>query len=226
MAAFEAAYLAGAHHFEVDIRATLDNEIVCLHDSTLDRTTDCTGSVGSVTYSYVEGCDAGSWFDPSFTGEPVPRLYDLLNYFSDKEIGIYIELKTGGLEEDLLELLSSLGMFDKVTVISFGLNLLDDVLDSLSPEEELDTIWLQSTVDPSMLATAVSHDLTGVGVAHDATAESIIDAAHELNLLFNVWTVNDSSDMRQFVNWGVDTLTTDYPDRALGIGVCFLSAVM
>ena len=40
-----------------------------------------------------------------------------------------------------------------------------------------------------------------------------IAEAHQLGLEVNVWTVNREEDMRQCIAWGVDYITTDYPER-------------
>ena len=39
--------------------------------------------------------------------------------------------------------------------------------------------------------------------------------AHRAGLLVQVWTVNEETDMRRLMGWGVDGLITDRPDRAL-----------
>ena len=49
MEAFTASYKAGYRGFEVDIRMTSDGELVVTHDSTLDRTTNGTGTVELTT---------------------------------------------------------------------------------------------------------------------------------------------------------------------------------
>ena len=49
MAAFNLAVEVGAHAIELDAKLSRDGEGVIMHDSTLDRTTDGTGTVRSHT---------------------------------------------------------------------------------------------------------------------------------------------------------------------------------
>ena len=41
-----------------------------------------------------------------------------------------------------------------------------------------------------------------------------IDEAHALGLIVMPWTVNDPADMARLMDWKVDGVITDYPDRA------------
>jgi len=50
----------------------------------------------------------------------------------------------------------------------------------------------------------------------DLTPDLIRDA-HNLDLEVYVWTVNDLDDMKRMVEWGVDAITTDYPDRLVAL---------
>jgi len=37
--------------------------------------------------------------------------------------------------------------------------------------------------------------------------------AQDLGLQLVPWTVNEAADMRRLIDWGVDGIITDYPDR-------------
>ena len=40
-----------------------------------------------------------------------------------------------------------------------------------------------------------------------------VDEAHELGLQVTTWTANEPADLRRMIEWGVDGIITDYPDR-------------
>jgi len=48
-------------------------------------------------------------------------------------------------------------------------------------------------------------------------SKRFIGLAHEAGLVVQVWTVDDPSDMRRLLSWGVDALITDRPDVAIEI---------
>ena len=68
--------------FEVDVQRTKDGHLVCIHDDTVDRTTNGTGKVSDLTLAELKTLDAGSWFDPAFRGEQVPTLDEVFETLS------------------------------------------------------------------------------------------------------------------------------------------------
>jgi glycerophosphoryl diester phosphodiesterase len=49
---------------------------------------------------------------------------------------------------------------------------------------------------------------------HASVTQGRIDEARALGLRVLPWTVNEPADMARLIDWGVDGLITDYPDRA------------
>ena len=60
--------------FELDVQRSADAQLVCIHDDTVDRTTDGSGRVGDMTLEQLKLLDAGRWFAPKFRGERIPTL--------------------------------------------------------------------------------------------------------------------------------------------------------
>jgi glycerophosphoryl diester phosphodiesterase len=90
---FQAAVDDGAAVLEFDIQWTSDGAMVALHDETLDRTTDCTGTVQSKTLAQVEACDAGSWKGARWAGTRVPTMQQIVALAKRYGKGIAPELK-------------------------------------------------------------------------------------------------------------------------------------
>jgi glycerophosphoryl diester phosphodiesterase len=62
MYAFRSALKAGADMLELDVGVTKDGQVVVMHDTTLDRTTNGTGTIASHTLKQVEKLDGAYWF--------------------------------------------------------------------------------------------------------------------------------------------------------------------
>ena len=92
LSAIDFAIGLGFNIVEIDVRQTKDGVPVVLHDSSINRTTDGSGEIKKMNYADVSKLDAGSWFDPSFAGEPVPRLEDILAHVKGHQ-EVYIEIK-------------------------------------------------------------------------------------------------------------------------------------
>lgn len=100
MAAYVAAIDLGAQMIEADLRFTRDGVPVMLHDSRLDRTTSGRGPLNRLDWAEVSRLDAGSWFDPKFRDERVPRLDDLFTLAAERDVALCIEAKGDAGEEN------------------------------------------------------------------------------------------------------------------------------
>ena len=65
MYAFKSALKAGADMLELDVGVTKDDQVVVMHDTTLDRTTSGTGTIASHTLAQIEKLDGAYWFHSS-----------------------------------------------------------------------------------------------------------------------------------------------------------------
>ena len=103
----------GAHQIEFDVYATKDGELVVIHDSTVDRTTDGSGEVTAMTFDEIRALDAGSWFSPEFAGEQVPALREVLEVIPEA-IFANVHLKQGeNLAAKSAELIAEMGRLDQ-----------------------------------------------------------------------------------------------------------------
>ena len=94
--AFKAALEKGMA-IEIDVRGTKDEELVVVHDDTVDRTTDGSGSVANMTLVELKALDAGSWWGEEFSGERIPTLmetFDAVQQYGTAETTLIIEMKT------------------------------------------------------------------------------------------------------------------------------------
>jgi glycerophosphoryl diester phosphodiesterase len=109
LAAYRLAVAQGADYVEQDLAVTSDGMLICLHDESLERTTnvedvfpdrttvDANGRrrwlAVDFTLAEIKRLDAGSWFDPRFAGERIPT-WDEAAAAIAASAGLYPELKT------------------------------------------------------------------------------------------------------------------------------------
>ncbi len=62
--AYQRSVDIGADVLEMDVYETADGELVVIHDATVDRTTDGSGSVSAFTLAEIQALDAAHWFVP------------------------------------------------------------------------------------------------------------------------------------------------------------------
>ena len=84
LAAFELCVRCGVD-IELDVYATKDNQLVVIHDATVDRTTSGKGRVDQLTLQQLKKLDAGSWFHPDFAGERIPTFDEALAFIKKHE---------------------------------------------------------------------------------------------------------------------------------------------
>ena len=102
----------GADYVEQDLAVTKDGVLICLHDASLERTTNVeqlfpdraisisiegktrrAWVANDFTLAEIKTLDAGSWFDEKFAGEKVPTFDEAIALIRGKA-GIFPELKT------------------------------------------------------------------------------------------------------------------------------------
>jgi glycerophosphoryl diester phosphodiesterase len=124
MAAFTEAVRAGADAIEFDVQWTKDQQMVLMHDWTVDRTTSATGLVSELTFEEIRACDAGSWFSAEFAGAYVPTLEEVLGLAAEhSRLLINAEVKNPALTSTqacaLRDAIASAGVADRTIVSSF-----------------------------------------------------------------------------------------------------------
>ncbi len=80
LAAFRRALVDGADIIETDLHLTADGVFVCIHDATVDRTTNGHGPVAEMTLAQMKSLSA-SYGRAEFQGEQVPTLAELSALF-------------------------------------------------------------------------------------------------------------------------------------------------
>lgn len=216
LASIQSAFDVGTDHVEVDIRLTSDGHAVLMHDSSVDRTTDASGAISNMTLAQVQQLDAGSWFGPQFTGEPVPLLSDALIAVSHRG-RILLDIKVGGMGASIQAAL------DEASAATGGSFTSDDLWIWPGPNSDYETNvtdpqyllgslpstsqWQAPGYFEGLLDQGILGFDTGGGVTPDFAS-----AARSHGLVVSVYTINTESTMQFWIDQGVTAMETDFPE--------------
>jgi len=231
--AFERAAEMGVDVIESEIHSTADNNLVVIHDETVDRTTNGTGPVNSLTLKELKEFDAGyNWtadggqtFPFRGKGITIPTLEEVFTALPNIRINIDMKQINPSLAAPLCEMINSFDMVEKVMVASFNTRAINDfrracsrVATSASRREVtlfflMNLVFLGKAYRPACHALQIPEYNSGLHVL----TKRFLQTARSLNLKVHVWTVNEVEDMRRLLELGVDGIITDYPDRLTSV---------
>ncbi|WP_318616462.1 glycerophosphodiester phosphodiesterase [Sporosarcina sp. YIM B06819] len=212
-AAFQKGLELGADFLECDVHLSKDGELIIMHDDKVDRTTNGKGFIKDYTLAELKELDAGVVFDPSFSGEKIITLDELLDEFYG-EIGLLIEIKKSslypGIEEKVVALLEKHGDVSGIIVQSFDIESMRKI-HSLLPELQIAILMKPSTLLPS---TKRIEDLTSFATYINFNVSYInkrmVDRIHTYGGKVLVWSKKDQQLIAKAFQYGVDGIITDF----------------
>lgn len=212
LAAFFAAQ-GKADLVETDGRLSADGVLVIMHDTTVDRTTDGTGTVGSQTVAQLKLLDAGSWFSSNFIGERIPTLAEMITNTVSFATPL-IEQKDGPATAYVDEL-RRLNAVTNVILQSFDWNFLAAV-HAFEPAVRLGALG-SGTFTTAILTNIINSGATMVAWEKASVTPAVLSQVHGAGLLLFVWTVDSSAEIQQFINLGVDGIISNDPATVKGL---------
>jgi glycerophosphoryl diester phosphodiesterase len=208
--AFRAAIDAGAEMCELDVQLSRDGAIVVIHDETVERTTDGKGEVAELTLEELKRLDAGAKFKGgAVKGERIPTLDEVFSVTSGK-CGLNIELKAGGLEHQVAQIMQARNALADSIVSSFDWEYLKNI-QQLHFNIRVGLLAEEKPVD--LMMNAVAMRAHSINPRWDMVTSDLCKAAHERGLKVYTWTVDADARMRALIACGVDGIMTNYPER-------------
>lgn len=231
--AFEKSAALGVDILEMDVHETSDGAMVVLHDSKVDRTTDGSGEVRTMSLDEVRKLDAaykfttdqGATFPMRGQGIKIPTLQEVFDALPDKRFNIEMKPESETLPGALCSLVRERSLATRVIVASGSRTNLERFR-SACPE-------VATSGSFSEVTKFVVYEKSGVGESYSPPFDAIqtparirsldlvtpeyLAAAHKLNVEVHVWIINDPDEMKRLIDLGVDGIMTDYPERLLAI---------
>jgi glycerophosphoryl diester phosphodiesterase len=202
--AFQLALDHGADGVELDVTLSKDGEIVVIHDDNVDRTTDGSGAVTSMTLAELQALDAGE-------GEKIPTLNEVFERFG-KKLLINIELKnmrgfSSLLPDKVAALIQAYGLVDFVLISSFNPFYLQRFR-RLCPEASLGILTLPKMAN-LWFWRFFQHD--ALHPYYKDVDQTLVDKTHRYNRQVNTWTVDNAGEIQRLAGLQVDGIITNDP---------------
>lgn len=231
----------GATAIELDVHATADGEVVVCHDATVDRTTQASGRIASMTLDRIRDLDNAHWFVPGSVVDhdapaqayvhrgkaPADRDFGIatLREVLERFPGVFLNLDikqtapyVEPYEAKVAALLAEFERTDDVIVASF-LDAATDAFAALAPHVSTSAgtdavAAFVRAVRAGAEPPVTRHRALQVPAAFGSTVivdERFVSVAHDHGLAVHVWTIDDEQQMRSLVELGVDGIITDRP---------------
>lgn len=238
LSAYRRAIEAGADALECDVRLTADGHLVCVHDRTVQRTSNGRGVVSTLELTQLEGLDWGSWkstwdssADPDIPDRDRNQLLTLKRLLSTvadcgRRVEVAIETKhpnryAGLVERSLAEVLEHFGWTaprrgqpPPARMMSFSV-LAVQRMRQLAPG--VPRVFLMRQVPlrfrDGTLPRGVA--IAGIDVAILRAHPSYVQRLHRAGNAVHVWTVDQPDDVERCLEVGVEAIITNRPTDVL-----------
>ncbi len=223
--AYGHALEVGAHVLELDLHLSADDQMVVIHDETVERTTQGTGAVASMELEALQALDAGYRFTEDGETFPyrgqglfVPTVEEVFDAYPDSLFAVEIKVDRPEIAELFAEAVVGRGMQAQVYVWSGEPEVTDalraapgELMVGLSYAEQIALAVLDPSEEESYLAPGpfaqVPLNLQGLEILD----LPLVERAGRHQILVHAWTVNDATEMETLLDWGVAGIITDRP---------------
>lgn len=207
----------GVRHIEIDLRLSSDDQLVVLHDKSVDRTTATKGLVRSFRADQLAAMDARQ------DGPPWPRkkhcgvpTLDTLIKATPKLKGYQLEVKSEStavinqIAQLLAQRFPTAASARKITVTSSNLSLHKE-LKALAPHIKRGLV----AGNEKAMEKFDSLDCSLCAMHWEICTPKLVRKLRKARIHTSVWTVNDASKIIALYRMGVDSVISNYPSMAI-----------
>lgn len=213
LAAIKLGQSLGYRAHEIDVKLSVDDVAILLHDADLVRTTNGKGRAADQPWSALRSLDAGGWHSAEFRGEPLPSYEEVAKQLRSKDTMINVEIKpTPGFDRttgtrialETRRLWQGAAVSPLFSSFSF-----ESLLAAMEAAPEIPRGWLVSEfteADWGRLETlrAVSLHTNYRNMRPDLVAE-----LHARGYKVMLYTINDVPTAQRWLDSGADGIFTD-----------------
>lgn len=212
MSAFQKSYEYGYKYVETDVTFTADGVPVLLHDDTVDRTSNGTGKINSLTFEEVRTLDFGSWKSKEYLGERIPSFDEFMDFCSTHDIHPYVELKSNITQDrvyTLMNIVDKYQMRDNTSWVSFNVNYLQYMRNANSTAElGLNVISVNENTYKVLEKLKTPENRVFLSAVMSCYDADVLQRCNEQNIPIGVW-ICDTRDEIFTLDPYVSVVTTN-----------------
>ena len=214
--AFQKALDLGVKWMEFDLQITQDGHIVIIHDKTVDRTTDGTGEVSSLSLAQIQSLDAGIHAGEEFAGQQIPTFNELLDFLAGKSrMAVELKFEDDAFIPKVIEALKDRDLIDQVSISSFDLPKLPKVK-SICPEVSTTALLKrhEGRIEDGGVSETLAMKADTFGPHFSEATQEMVNAAHDAGLAVRCWGLgkDQGPELERIIDLNAEGLTTDHPD--------------
>ena len=213
LSAFREAIRLGVESIEFDVHLSKDEELIVIHDNSVDRTTNGSGRIEHLTLEEIKRLDAGVKFGGQFPDERILTLSETLEIMPD-DMRLNIHVKA---HPDTRSIVTEKVINEMVR---------RDILDSAFFTSDADTVKLVKQMNPDVATCNLSWK-DGMSYAEYSrslgsyilqpnrwlTTSELVEEAHASKMEVNIFYADEEEGMLTLMEMGVDGILTNFPER-------------
>ncbi len=199
---------------EFDVRKTIDGKLVLYHDRFMRYIGEYhkIGKNSLISHTSLERLNKTY----SKNGFPVLTLEDMIKHYADR-IDFNIELKVGGYEKEVVDLIRKYDIQHRVIISAFDsliLSRIKSIDGSIRAGWLIGQNWIYFGDNLRRMITSLVFKVIKADTVHihyKLINPRIIKLFHELDVPVYTWTVNDIEHMKKLIDLGIDGIMTNKP---------------
>ncbi len=215
VASFTLAGQGACFGIETDLHVTGDGKYILIHDDNTMRVSGVDLAVEKTPFDRLREVSlfAFGTKTPSDALCP-PTLAEYIRVCRTYDKSAVLELKNPIPPHHIasvVEEIRTLGWLDRTVFISFyPENMI--ALRNIAPSAHLQFLLHQMPEEESILLHFLAGYQLDLDAGYSILTADLVEKVHALGQRVNVWTVNEHDQYTKLLTWGVDYITTNYPD--------------
>jgi glycerophosphoryl diester phosphodiesterase len=225
MASFDVCIEKNIPAIELDVHICESGELVVTHDFNLKRVTGYDGLVAETPYKKILELDAGSFFNPEFSAERIPKLNEIFEKYGNS-LHYDIELKSRSMKDKQLcekvwGMIQKFSLEDVCMISSFNpfqVRTFRKITEDTIPTA---VIYSDTPEIPRLLRHGAGRYIASCSVLkpnRQLLSESVFNKdSLRKGYPIITWTVDDIKEAKRFIDLGVCGIISNNPEDLLEI---------